>query len=311
MNVKLPLSLLILSLAIFAGLAGGGLYFLYGEIVEERIKNGADQVVQYTKDIEERAEILAGGYVGQLEQIRSQGRVQTGVLPLTLFNGDDQINGVALAREGIITWTNQQRAVFGLPPLKQNQLLDVIAEAKVDDMFARQYFAHISPAGIGIADLAVDYDYAVIGENLARGLFADEGQLVMAWMGSPGHRANILNSAYREIGVASRVGNFAGQEVVLAVQVFAKHRSLCTEPNDSLRDQIEANQQEIDRLENVIAIKQAELNQPASDDRGTTAEMTAAYNELVNSFNNLIQVTEASISAYNKEVQAYNHCLNY
>jgi uncharacterized protein YkwD len=49
----------------------------------------------------------------------------------------------------------------------------------------------------------VNYEYVVVGENLAEGDFTSDADLVKGWMDSPGHRANILNTKYEEIGIAS------------------------------------------------------------------------------------------------------------
>lgn len=115
-----------------------------------------------------------------------------------------------LTKEGVIKWTNIQRQQNGLSPLKENDKLNASAKAKVEDMFAKQYFDHYSPSGQGVADLAekVGYDFVVIGENLALGNYEDDQDLVQSWMLSPGHRENILNDKYQEIGVWVQKGVF-------------------------------------------------------------------------------------------------------
>lgn len=86
----------------------------------------------------------------------------------------------SLSRVGVIHWTNTQRILNNLPVLKENSLLDKAASVKASDLLARQYFAHISPTGQGIATVvsAQGYDYAVIGENLALGRFENDKALV-------------------------------------------------------------------------------------------------------------------------------------
>jgi len=112
---------------------------------------------------------------------------------------------VILTQKGIIEWANKQREKYGLAPLKENQILDKTAMAKVEDMFENQYFAHESPTGEKVSDLArkFGYDFLLIGENLAMGNFSSDEDLVFAWMESPGHRENILNEKYQEIGGGS------------------------------------------------------------------------------------------------------------
>lgn len=100
---------------------------------------------------------------------------------------------VSLSNSGILAETNSERARLGLSPLRISSNLNAAATLKVIDMFARQYFEHTSPTGVTISDLSesVGYDYILVGENLALGNFSSDAALVAAWMGSPGHRANI------------------------------------------------------------------------------------------------------------------------
>src|SRR3989344_2386836 len=130
---------------------------------------------------------------------------------------------IILTADGVLSWTNKEREKAGLPDLAPNQKLTASALAKVRDMFKNQYFAHESPAGKGAGDLAEaeGYDFILIGENLALGNFEGDKALVEAWIASPVHRANILGSRYKEIGIAVGRGMFGGRETWLAVQHFA------------------------------------------------------------------------------------------
>src|SRR3989344_5705251 len=118
-----------------------------------------------------------------------------------------------LTLSGVIAQTNEQRQFFGKPALKENAQLNQAAMSKVKDMFAGQYFEHISPLGKGPGDLAREagYVFITIGENLALGNYKDDAVLVQAWMDSPGHRANILNGRFTEIGVAVVKGIYEGE----------------------------------------------------------------------------------------------------
>ena len=81
-----------------------------------------------------------------------------------------------LTQSGVIQWTNIQRKNFGLPALKENSKLNLSAKKKAQDMIARQYFAHSSPSGEGVTDLAAaaGYEYIALGENLALGNFEND-----------------------------------------------------------------------------------------------------------------------------------------
>ena len=91
----------------------------------------------------------------------------------------------------------------------------------VNDMFAKQYWAHVSADGKQPWDFISDagYSYTVAGENLARD-FQHADQVVEAWMASPTHKANILHEKYTEIGIAVVEGNLEGIETTLVVQMF-------------------------------------------------------------------------------------------
>lgn len=126
----------------------------------------------------------------------------------------------------VIEQTNQRRAEQGLAPLVVNDRLAQAALAKGQDMFANQYWAHTSPAGLTPWKFIQDagYTYQVAGENLARD-FGDTSSMVDAWMASPTHRANIMNGRYQEIGIAVIDGTLEGYETTLVVQMFGLPKS--------------------------------------------------------------------------------------
>lgn len=186
--------------------------------------------------------------------------------PLEVQDENDQ---AYLTRSGIIDWTNKERSKHGLARLNENDRLNRSAQLKVTDMFKEQYFAHNSPTGESVADLAddVNYNYLIIGENLALGNFIDDQALVKAWMDSPGHRANILKESYTQIGVAVFQGYYQGRRSWMAVQHFATPQSICSAPNESLKDQIEDNQEKINLLKDQIIQLKAEINQAGRKNR--------------------------------------------
>lgn len=123
--------------------------------------------------------------------------------------------------EQLIDLTNQQRQKEGLAPLKENSELDKAAQAKGENMFAENYWAHYSPSGKdpwGFIQGA-GYKFSYAGENLARNFYTSS-DVVNAWMASPSHKANIVNSHYEDIGIAVLEGNLQGQKTVLVVQEF-------------------------------------------------------------------------------------------
>jgi Fe2+ or Zn2+ uptake regulation protein len=99
--------------------------------------------------------------------------------------------------------------------------LDKIAADKLEDMVENNYFAHTSPKGINpwFWFEKNKYDYKYAGENLAINFMRVEDQHE-AWMKSPTHKKNILNSNYKEIGIAVGAGEINGQMGIITVQEF-------------------------------------------------------------------------------------------
>ncbi len=123
----------------------------------------------------------------------------------------------------VVTQTNAERAKVGLPPLTVNDKLNQAATMKGQHMFSHQYWAHVAPDGTQPWQFFknVGYHYNTAGENLARD-FDNTGDMVAAWMASPTHRANMINSRYTEIGVAVINGTLLGTETTLVVQLFGR-----------------------------------------------------------------------------------------
>lgn len=223
-------------------------------------------------------------------------------------------SSAALTISGVIRWTNIQRNQNGgLAALKENVLLDKAAQLKMQDMFKQQYFEHVNPQGKGPAELAaqVGYSYIAIGENLALGAFSSDPALVNDWMNSPGHRANILNSRFMEIGVAVGLGNYQGHTEWLAVQEFGKPSSSCPGVDSNLKAQINALQADINTLQPQMAQLKAQID---SAHPQTQAEYdaynqnVADYNNLVKIYNNKVDSLKLATDQYNLEVADYNAC---
>jgi hypothetical protein len=129
-----------------------------------------------------------------------------------------------LNAQKIIALTNEVRQQYGLTPLKENALLDLAAEQKAQDMSLNNYFAHFSPTGISpwYWFQKAGYHYHYAGENLAMN-FLDSEEVIKAWLNSPGHRDNILNKNYQEIGIAILPANANSQGIAnkpIVVQLF-------------------------------------------------------------------------------------------
>lgn len=107
----------------------------------------------------------------------------------------------SMSVSGLLQQTNSHRGANGVPSLGLNGQLNAAAQNKANDMASRNYWSHNTPEGSPpwIFVDAQGYDYKKIGENLAAG-FADEASTINGWMNSAGHRANMLDTAFTEVG---------------------------------------------------------------------------------------------------------------
>jgi len=102
----------------------------------------------------------------------------------------------------VVRLVNIERSKVGLPPLKENWQLSRIARYKSQDMINKNYFSHYSPTYGSPFKMIESFGlrFSAAGENIAMGQRTPQ-EVMNAWMNSPGHRSNILNPTYTEIGV--------------------------------------------------------------------------------------------------------------
>jgi uncharacterized protein YkwD len=219
--------------------------------------------------------------------------------------------GNTLTRAGVIDDTNAQRSQFDLAPLSESNALDNIASLRLDDMFEKQYFAHVGPNGESAQTVAssVGYTYVAFGENLAEGNFAGDSGVVTAWMNSPGHRANILDVHYSEIGVAVRAGMFDGVNTWIAVQVFGKPTSDCPAVDSALKTTLDGEQVQIAQINSQLESEKAAIDamQPQYGDAYNAK--VSDYNALAAQYNALAASIKSQVAQYNSEVAAFNACI--
>ncbi|MEU8566391.1 sigma-70 family RNA polymerase sigma factor [Streptomyces cyaneofuscatus] len=108
------------------------------------------------------------------------------------------------ASEGgqVLQIVNTERAKEGCGPVTSNDLLATAAQRHSADMAAQDYFSHTSLDGRDPGDriTAAGYRWSTYGENIAKGQ-RTPADVMRAWMDSPGHRANILNCSFKEMGI--------------------------------------------------------------------------------------------------------------
>ncbi len=220
-------------------------------------------------------------------------------------------NSGFLDAKGIILLTNIQRERYGFTSLSENSKLDNSAEIKLNDIFQKQYFEHVSPNGTTIEDLSKEseYDFILIGENLAMGDFENDRDLVDAWMASPGHRANILKSQYKEIGVSVKKGFYQGKNIWVAVQHFGLSSNIC--PGVDLKLKEEASSKKIQ-----LDAESVNLNALKSSIENILDKTNPEYEKDINNYNDRIGVYNQEIiklkeetAEYNRQVKLYNDCI--
>lgn len=156
----------------------------------------------------------------------------------------------SIDQKKIIELTNIERVKKGLGPVKENEALDKAAKLKAANMFEENYWAHFAPSGKTPWDfiLGSGYKFTFAGENLAKNFYTSD-EVVTAWMNSPTHRDNLLNSNYKDIGIAVVEGVLNGQKTTLVVQEFGTTEALAKKPA-------------VDVQGKQIAVPREDLNKP-------------------------------------------------
>ena len=120
----------------------------------------------------------------------------------------------AKMRKATLCLLNAQRRAHGLHKLRENGKLRHAAAGYSRLMVSQGFFSHVSPSGSTLESRVNRTHYLngarswTIGENIAwgTGSLGTPRAIVKAWMNSPGHRQNILNGTYRDIGIGVATG---------------------------------------------------------------------------------------------------------
>ena len=126
-------------------------------------------------------------------------------------SGSETEESLGTYESQVIDLVNAERAANGLTALKANTKLSAVAELKAKDMRDNSYFSHTSPTYGSPFEMmtSMGISYRSAGENIAKGQKTPKA-VMNAWMNSSGHKANILNSGYTEIGVGYVTDNSGG-----------------------------------------------------------------------------------------------------
>lgn len=142
--------------------------------------------------------------VGISEMIRANSQISN---PNLIYPGQvltiPQEDPTVLEYENeVIRLVNEIRLQNGMKPLTANWELSRVARYKSQDMVDNRYFSHTSPVYGSPFQMIRNFglSFQSAGENIAYGQRTPQA-VVNAWMNSSGHRANILNASYTQIGV--------------------------------------------------------------------------------------------------------------
>lgn len=274
----------LLILTIFLIILGGVLYFRadLGNILDIRYIT-TSQVREFARDIS-----TPGALVSKIESANAN-----------------------LTEQGVFLETNNERVQAGLSALKNNKKLSDIAELRLQDMFQKQYFEHVSPSGDSASTVASDiqYEYIAIGENIALGNFDNDKVLVDAWMNSSGHRANILSTKYSSLGIAVGKGVYQGKSTWIGVQIFSKPLSECPQVSEDNKIEIQNLKNEINLMKAKLSDIEGQLEKAKSDKNYEEYNrLVRAYNDLAGQINSYSSRLKILIDNYNANVRAFNAC---
>jgi uncharacterized protein YkwD len=112
-----------------------------------------------------------------------------------------EISGV---QQEVVRSVNGHRANMGLRPVTVDARLNAAAQAHSDHMARARTMTHVGAGGTNAGQRISDagYRWQTWAENVAAG-HRTPTQVMAAWMNSPGHRANILNGRFTQIGIAA------------------------------------------------------------------------------------------------------------
>jgi uncharacterized protein YkwD len=156
-----------------------------------------------------------------------------GCLFATLFV--TPLSGVAAAKprvdakeRAMVRAINRQRSRHGLATVRPSARLARAADYHSRDMLAADFFAHDSRDGTPFDRRVRRYaNHRAVGETLAMLGGCGKGaarRVVRMWMKSPGHRAILLSSSYRRVGVAKRTGSLDGSRACVITADFASKK---------------------------------------------------------------------------------------
>jgi uncharacterized protein YkwD len=139
------------------------------------------------------------------------------------------LRDLARVRSAMVQRVNEERRTERRPPLRLDARLSRAAQDYAERMLREGFYGHQSPEGGNVLHRARDASYPVsaVAENLALGPWTVE-EAIEGWMNSPGHRRNLLDLDYRDLGIGLAFGRGLGDQgwQLIWVQVFGQPRTV-------------------------------------------------------------------------------------
>ncbi|MDD2409558.1 MAG: SafA/ExsA family spore coat assembly protein [Bacilli bacterium] len=155
-------------------------------------------------DIAQKQGLNLTDLVAKNPQITNPAFITPGQIINISYTGEnpDVSNDIKSLELEVIRLVNSERERAGITPLIENNNLNNIARTKSQDFINNNYFSHNSPIYSSPFDMLDSYGirYTAAAENIASGQ-RDPIEVMHYWMGSSGHKANILNPTLNQIGV--------------------------------------------------------------------------------------------------------------
>ena len=218
-------------------------------------------------------------------------------------------------KENILAIINEERNKNKLRSLRFDYELGLSAQKKAEDMIERGYFSHKTTDGKDVTYF-IDYggyEYIRVSENLARGDFATSRDIVIAWMNSPLHKANIFDGIMTDTGIGIVLGSYQGVEQYMIVQHFGRPRGVCPMVDKTLEPEIKAINIQGKQLYANIKETQKQIdtilnNNPNTTDRETVKNLEKNLDTKINEYNSIVDNLQDLTTNYNNQVKAFNEC---
>lgn len=177
--------------------------------------------------------------------------------PPTFNKGRTLAYSEGLTQKNLLQSTNQQRSNNKIDNLALNDKLSQAAQAKAEDMVARNYWSHKTPDGKEPWTFIdnTGYRYIQAGENLAYG-FSNTESTLQGWMNSPSHKENLLNPDFTEAGFGfANSNNFQnnGPETVV-VALYGRPTVLGVPASASSSNLVPSSSNEITKIQTMFGI---------------------------------------------------------